>query len=219
MFLLFTFVAFGSGLIWQGIGAVSGPALLFATIALLIRSVVLGIALAGMNLDAKSRTLIVWFGPRGLSSLLLVLLPVFAGLSGATALFPICALVVLLSVVVHGAMLPILVRRLGPFASLGAAPAGEEITKKRETKGRDPEARSLPVVERPPSKERITLTELQRLWDQGAPVTLLDVRTERTYREDDLQARGALRMSPDQPRIVAAELALPKHDWLVGYCT
>jgi sodium/hydrogen antiporter len=46
--------------------------------------------------------MIAWFGPRGLSSLLLVLLPVFAGLPGSEELFAIACLVVLMSVVVHG---------------------------------------------------------------------------------------------------------------------
>jgi NhaP-type Na+/H+ and K+/H+ antiporter len=48
----------------------------------------------------RSRRLITWYGPRGLSSLLLVLLPVFAGIAGAERLFAPTALVVLLSVVV-----------------------------------------------------------------------------------------------------------------------
>src|SRR4029434_4633397 len=48
------------------------------------------------------RLLIAWFGPRGLSSLLLVLLPVFAGVAGSDRLFSICSLVVLVSVVFQG---------------------------------------------------------------------------------------------------------------------
>jgi NhaP-type Na+/H+ and K+/H+ antiporter len=223
MFLLFTFVAFGTGLIWQGIPAISGPSLLFAAVALFGRSLALWIALAALSLDAKSRMLIVWFGPRGLSSLLLILLPVFAGIPGGAALFPLCALVVLLSVVVHGAMLPVLIRRLGPFPPsrgphpLAPLPPGEGRVK-RETAARDADARSLPLVERSPTKERISLAEFQRLLDQGSPVRLLDVRTERTYRADDLQARGAVRIPPERPKAAAAELALPRHEWLVAYC-
>jgi len=50
----------------------------------------------------RGRLLIAWFGPRGLSSLLLILLPVFAGLPGSSYLFSVCSLVVLVSVVLHG---------------------------------------------------------------------------------------------------------------------
>jgi NhaP-type Na+/H+ or K+/H+ antiporter len=210
MFLLFTFVAFGSGLIWQGFSVVTVSTLLFAAVALLGRSAVLWVSLIGMSVDAKSRMLIVAFGPRGLSSLLLVLLPVFAGLAGAEALFPICALVVLLSVMLHGAMLPVLIRRhLSPVPS----PAG-----RGEPEPASPVLRALPVVEPASGQERISLDELRRLWDAGEPVKILDVRTERTYREDDLQARGAIRLDPDRPTTAAAELALPRNDWLVAYC-
>jgi NhaP-type Na+/H+ or K+/H+ antiporter len=224
MFLLFTFVAFGSGLIWEGLGVISGPSLLFAAVALFIRSPVMWLSLLGMKLDAPSRPLIVWFGPRGLSSLLLILLPVFAGLAGTEALFPICALVVLLSVVIHGAMLPVLMRRLSPTMPASSrttpavpSPPADKLDGPQPTPGGG--GRTLPVFEGPAGSERITLGELQRLWDRGEPVTLLDVRKDRTYRDDDLQARGAIRLHPDRARITAAELALPREDWLVAYCT
>jgi NhaP-type Na+/H+ or K+/H+ antiporter len=102
MFLLLTFVALGSSLIWSGLSGVTWAGVAFAAVALCARSAVLLVALRGQSLDARSRRLIVWFGPRGLSSLLLVLLPVFAGLPGAEGLFAPAALVVLLSVVIHG---------------------------------------------------------------------------------------------------------------------
>ena len=62
------------------------------------------------RLDRKSLYLISWFGPRGLSSLLLILVPVFAGVPGGEDLFAICSLVVLTSVVLHGAS-PALLQR------------------------------------------------------------------------------------------------------------
>ena len=214
MFLLFTFVAFGSGLIWQGFSAISVPALIFALIALFIRSAVMWISLTGLSLDAKSRMLIVWFGPRGLSSLLLVLLPIFAGIGGADALFPVCALVVLLSVVIHGAMLPVLTRRLG------APPPPPPQAGEGSMRPASPASRQMPVVgDGVANRERVTIDEVRRLWDRGEPVRLLDVRKDGTWRDSPLQTRGAIRMNPEQPRLIAAELALPKHDWLVAYCT
>jgi NhaP-type Na+/H+ or K+/H+ antiporter len=223
MFLLFTFVAFGSGLIWQGLNVISGPTLLFAAVALFIRTPVMWLSLLGVKLDAPSRTLIVWFGPRGLSSLLIILLPIFAGLAGTETLFPICALVVLLSVVLHGASVPILMRRLAPagMQGKGSGPA-LAVAAHPAPQTRSPSASSrqqLPQLDTPASGERITLSELQRLWDRGEPVILLDVRKDRTYRDDDLQARGAIRLHPDRARMAAAELALPREDWLVAYCT
>lgn len=102
MMLLFTFVLFGSSLIWSGLTIINGPVLIFTAITLLIRTPVYLLSLIGSGVDRRGRLLIAWFGPRGLSSLLLVLLPVFAGLSGSRELFTVCSLVVLASVVVHG---------------------------------------------------------------------------------------------------------------------
>jgi len=50
-------------------------------------------------------------------------------------------------------------------------------------------------------------------------VWLLDVRKDLAYSEADTQARGALRLPPDgNVAVRAAELALPRHDWLIAYC-
>ena len=66
--------------------------------------------------------------------------------------------------------------------------------------------------------QRISLDELRRLWQLKEPVTILDVRTERSFEEDDLQAKGAARMPPDHVPERARELGLKKEAWLVAYC-
>jgi NhaP-type Na+/H+ or K+/H+ antiporter len=101
MALLFTFVLFGASLIWSGFTVVSWSTLAFAVVVILVRPPVFLLSLAGSRVERGECFLIAWFGPRGLSSLLLVLLPVFAGLPGSEHLFAICCLVVLLSVVVN----------------------------------------------------------------------------------------------------------------------
>lgn len=126
--LLFAFVLFGSSLIWTGFGMLDGPTLAFAAVALLARPAVFLVSLAGSSLELRSRLFVAWFGPRGLSSLLLVLLPAFAGTSGSDRLFAICSLVVLLSVALHGGapLLPIWTRHRLPAASPEAAGASLE---------------------------------------------------------------------------------------------
>ena len=188
MLLLFAFVAFGSTLIWTGLEVVSVRALLFALVGLGARTVVLLAALARAGLDRQSYWTIVLFGPRALSSLLLVLLPVFAGLPEGRALFPYAALTVLLSVVVHGAVLFGLRGREQPPAASDQGPI------------------------------RLSLAEVSELQRQGEPVRLLDVRTERGWQLADTMARGAVRVDPTRPVESAADQALPKHDWLVAYC-
>ena len=88
--------------------------LAFAVLVLLGRPLVYYLALAAGRVDPTSRHLVAWFGPRGLSSLLLVLLPVFAGTPGSEELFRVTCLVVLLSVLLHGGALAWLARRGEP---------------------------------------------------------------------------------------------------------
>src|SRR6185295_14000328 len=113
MLLLFTFVIFGSSLIWTGFTGLDTRTVIFAAFAILIRVPIYLITLIGSHVDRRGRLLIAWFGPSGLSSLLLVLLPVFAGVPGSDRLFRVCALIVLISIVLHGAS-PMLLTRFGP---------------------------------------------------------------------------------------------------------
>jgi NhaP-type Na+/H+ or K+/H+ antiporter len=207
IFLLFTFVALGTSLIWSGLDVIGWRSVVFAGIALLGRSAVLALGLRRHPLDPVSRRLIVWYGPRGLSSLLLVLLPVFAGWPGGSTLFAYAALVVLLSIVVHGGALMAWRGGLGPTDDGRAA---DQVTDERLV--------TMSHKARQKTPERITIAEVRRLQEQGEPVHLLDVRTERDYRNAERMIEGARRIPPDDAVQRAAELALPKHDWLIAYC-
>src|SRR5262245_45144164 len=79
MLLLFTFVIFGTSLIWTGFTGLDTRTIIFAVFATFIRIPIYLVSLIGSNVDRRSRMVIAWYGPSGLSSLLLVLLPVFAG--------------------------------------------------------------------------------------------------------------------------------------------
>jgi NhaP-type Na+/H+ or K+/H+ antiporter len=103
--LLLTFVLLGSSLIWSGIDAISGPVLAFVALVMIGRPVIYLAALAPARIDRRTRWLVAWFGPRGLSSLLLALLAVFAGAPDAPKVFQIASLVVLVSIALHGATL------------------------------------------------------------------------------------------------------------------
>lgn len=202
MFLLFAFVAFGASLIWTGLDVLSPAVLGFGVIALFGRTAVLALVLPRSLVDPESRRLIVSFGPRALSSLLLVLLPVFAGIEGSARLFPVTALVVLMSVVVHGGMLTVLGRRRRP-ARARAGPSTPPAESHRQL------VRDLLFV---------TFEELDALRTAGAPVRLLDVRTDAAWDADGVKAAAAARVPPERPVESAAALALPKHEWLVAYC-
>ncbi|HJR15747.1 MAG TPA: cation:proton antiporter [Gemmatimonadales bacterium] len=204
MFLLFTFVAFGAWLIWTGFNVADATTLLFAFLALAARTVVLLPVLARAGIAPRDRRLIAWFGPRGLSSLLLILLPVFAGMPGSVRLFEITCLVVLLSVVLHGAAIAFFLRK--------DAGAGPEL----EPASRD--TRIEPVAASAAVPERITIDEMRQLEQAGEPLILADVRTERTYGPDPVTARGAIRLPPDDAVRRARELGLDHHGTVVLYC-
>jgi len=247
MTLLFTFVLFGASLIWSGFTILSLSLVLFAILALLVRTLAFLFSLVRTRLSQPERVLIAWFGPRGLSSLLLVLLPVFAGITGSEQLFAICSFVVLLSVVVHGGTPLILARYFPPAQEQPATSGGAQETAAPppvppaaalpERTDRYDGAQS-PPVERAPSKDlslqkgstvpvneqheapplRITLEEVRQLKRDGAQVILLDSRSERSYEGSDLQARGSIRLVPDRVETWARTLGLPRDAWLIAYC-
>jgi len=213
MLLLFTFVIFGSSLIWTGFSEINTRTVIFVLIALLVRIPVYLLSLIRSRIDRRGRFVIAWFGPSGLSSLLLVLLPVFAGVPGSDRLFRICALIVLISVVVHGASPMLLARfckqpepELEPVEPAVAEPVMEP--------------RSLPVIESGEAvgAQSVTLEELERLQKSGERVIILDVRTERSRDTSDLQAEGSIRIVPENVVIQAQKLRLPKDAWLIAYC-
>jgi NhaP-type Na+/H+ or K+/H+ antiporter len=218
MFLLLTFVAFGAGLIWTGVTlAGDWHVVLFAAVALFIRTAVLIPVLARSGIDLRSCRLIALFGPRGLSSLLLALLPVFAGIPGAERLFTITCFVVLLSVVIHGGGIAIYLRRNGGAAAgapaPGAAPAPSRAAEERIGPGRKAARAAETAV-----PEKITIAEYRQLVAAGEPVILADVRTERSYRDDPYAAEGAVRLPPDDAVRLARERRLDQHATLVLYC-
>ena len=212
--LLLTFVLLGASLIWTGLRvAIDDPrTLVFAALVLVGRPLVYFGALAGTHLDRRSRWLIACFGPRGLSTLLLVLLPVFAGVAGAAELFPVACLVVLLSVLLHG----------GALIFMGEVPAVAAPSPVAPLLGLvESSAQPLP----PPSPfevatedDGIRLEELKALRDVGAPVVLADVRREAEWEQADTLAAGAIRLSPERPADDARRVGIPPGAWVVLYC-
>jgi sodium/hydrogen antiporter len=222
MFLMLTFVLLGNSLIWSGFAILSGPVLLFVAIAVLIRTPVYLLSLIGSDVDMRGRLLIAWFGPRGLSSLLLILLPVFAGVPDGRFLFAVCSLVVLVSVVLHGGS-PMLLARIARRRARKAQPTGTAAadgTIKISQGANMDRAGAATAVEATTSiaPDRITLAQLQELRRTNQPVVILDVRSERSLEGSDTQAKGAIRMPPDHVTDRAKELGLNPETWIVAYC-
>jgi hypothetical protein len=210
MLLLLTFVALGMSVIWSGLGVIDVRTIVFAAVALAARTVVLLPMLKGVGLTTRERRLIALFGPRGLSSLLFTLLPVFAGVPGAGYLFAVACLVVLLSVLLHGSGMALFLRashRERKQAADGAAAS--------EPPGKAADGVSEAAA---PGPDRITISEVQAMLSRGEDVLPVDSRADRSFRASELQARGAVRLPPEDPVRDAMEMRLSRHATLVVYC-
>ena len=210
MTLLFTFILFGTSLIWQGLLALDGTTLLFALAVVLIRPIAFFLSFARSKLDQRSRLLIAWFGPRGLSSLLLILVPVFAGVPGTERLFFICCLIVLLSVVLHGVSLMLLGRQESPARGIS------ETRTAAVAPACSVEQMGPAAVEN--NSDRISVEELRSLQAAGAPAVIVDARADTSFNSSDSQAQGALRIAPDQVARRLAELNVPRQSWIIVFC-
>ena len=102
--ILLTFTAFGAAMIPQAIGSVTINHILFATLALtVLRMLPIHLSLFGTGIKPVTSAFLGWFGPRGLASILFVLLILEeAELTNASSLFAIVTVTVTLSVALHG---------------------------------------------------------------------------------------------------------------------
>jgi NhaP-type Na+/H+ or K+/H+ antiporter len=210
MALLFTFVLLGTSLIWTGFSVVTPSTLLFTGAVLIARPLAFLPALyLAPALSWRNRGLIAWFGPRGLSSLLLVLLPVFAGISSAEQLLPVCCLVVLVSITVHGISPMVLLRQKRQNAPDARVLKPLEPGRALEAKG------SQAYLAH---SEYIDIAELRALQQTGVSVAIADARTERTFNESEFLAHNAVRLDPDRAVVDATECNLAKDTVITVIC-
>jgi NhaP-type Na+/H+ or K+/H+ antiporter len=240
MALLFTFVLFGTGLLWTGFDVVTPRSLAFVGAVIVLRPLIYWPSLAGTGLSGRAKRLVSWFGPRGLSSLLLVLLPVFAGLPGAAQLFQLCALVVIASVVVHGGTLMWWSRLAGassgtrgattaavPPAAAAPSAAAASVAEVSVAGANGPgtsapgasgPAESEAAAVAPAAPVTITIDEVIARRAAGEPLVVADVRTARSARASEAQAAGAARIDPDRAVADATALDLPRQVPIALYC-
>lgn len=185
-----------------------GPALALAVVALgVVRPAALALVLLRARMSATARLFIGWFGPRGLSSLLLALLVVQAGVPAADSLLALVGAVVVVSVLVHGATAT-------PLAAL----YGRRLVAEGVTLAEERESTFVGLFEDDPREiARISPEELRRLLGGPSPPVILDVRSRAQYDADDGQIPGSIRVLPDE---IDEWMAQARRDRLVvTYCT
>ncbi|MCC6403003.1 MAG: cation:proton antiporter [Fimbriimonadaceae bacterium] len=190
LLLLLTFVFLGGSLLWSGFGVLDRSVVLFVVLALGARPLVMGLALLGSKLDIRSRRHIVWFGPRGLSTLLLVLVPVFERTKGAEAVFPYAALVVVVSILLHG---------------------GTAMLSGRRAAARPAEAEPNPIVQ--------PLAVIQEWSDIGRSVVFVDARSHLEHSRAERDLAQAVRIDPDFVAKSIKREGLAPSDWQAVFCS
>jgi len=124
---LLVFLIFGAALVPDALAHVGFAEVGYALLSLtLIRLLAVAVSLLGSGLRAPSVAFLGWFGPRGLASILFILLVVEPGrLESATLLETVVVLTVLLSTVLHGITAYPFAARYADYAA-GATDAHEE---------------------------------------------------------------------------------------------
>lgn len=211
MAMLLAFILFGI-LLEPLFGAIPfGLALVFALVVIVVvRPVAMNLALLPAKISPIARIFIAWFGPRGLSSLLLALLVVEANAPRATYVLAITGVVALVSVLAHGMSATPASRWYGKRI----AQAHDALPEERESDAQglfQGEATDIP---------RVTPKELHTLLAGPKPPLVLDVRTRGQYAQKDGQIPGSVRVLPDHVRDWAEQVDPAMKDRLIiAYCT
>jgi len=206
--MLLAFVLFGA-LLTTELGSVpllSGLALA-GIVIFLARPLAIGLVLSirPAALSRAARGFIAWFGPRGLNSLLFALLVVAGGVPGAEFLLAVTGVVVLVSVVVHGASATPL------SAWYGRRVAGEVLAEERFGT-----ATGL-FEQKEQTSGRISPAGLAEMLASDDPPVVVDVRTRSQHERDAVKIPGSVRVLPDSvPEWASDQL---KDRPYVLYCT
>ena len=122
LLMLITFVIFGAALLPEGLHYVDMNIVIYAVLSLtVIRMIPIGLSLTGSGVQLPTKLFLGWFGPRGLASILFVLLILDeTEVAHHNEIFATVMLTVLLSAVLHG---------------ISAAPLAAAYGRKTETMG------------------------------------------------------------------------------------
>lgn len=119
LFMLVTFLVFGTTLLPEALHDLNGTVVLYAVLSLtLIRMIPIAISLIGSGLGPWSYLFIGWFGPRGLASILVALLIMEkAQVAHANEIMAATTITVALSVLLHAITAAPFARAYGKFVS------------------------------------------------------------------------------------------------------
>ena len=203
MAMLLAFILFGallSSMLAAGVVPLLPAAALAAVTLLVARPAAMLLVLAPASLSGTARGFIAWFGPRGLSSLLLALLVVIGHVPDAERLLALTGVVVIASVVAHGVSATPLAawyaRRLG--RETHAEERGGQAADVFDHYGALSQLGHLGHEETEEPAPRMDVAELAARLARPQPPVVLDVRSRSGYEAADGQIPGSIRVVPDQ---------------------
>jgi hypothetical protein len=189
----------------------SAATLLFGLFALVVaRPLPFLVVLRRTTLSRAGRLMIAWFGPRGLNSLLLAVIAIAAGIPAPKEVFGIVSVVVVLSMIVHGASATPVLTWYGRSIQRHDVP--EEVAVDAGTLFA-PDG----VIRNADQVPRMTVDRLARMQQNGEPVTVIDVRRESALERSGLTIPGSIRIPVDDLRDRLA--AIPRDRPVVLWCT
>lgn len=208
LLMLVSFVLFGVVLSSELGGVSAGEGIVLAVVALFVaRPLALGGALSvrHVQLSRDGRAFIAWFGPRGLNSLLLILIAAEAGVPNGSELFALAGFVVLVSVYVHGITAT-------PFSAW----YGRRVEETVHPEERESTVGGLlrPSPDRAP---RTVVEDLARMLEAKEPPIVVDVRSRSAVLRDPEGIGGSIRVPPD--RISEWARDQERDRLIVLYCT
>jgi NhaP-type Na+/H+ or K+/H+ antiporter len=206
--MLLTFVFLGAALVDSAWDALGWKTLLFALLTLAVaRPAAFLTVIRHSRASRGARLLLAWFGPRGLNSLLLLILAVAEGIPNQEEVFGMVSVVVLASIVLHGTTATPLAAWYGRMVRRTSLPEEILTTAGGLLNTGDEWAGSVPRM--PPA-------ELHRRLEAGEPVTIVDIRRAQAFDSSRERIPGAIRVTLDE---LSERLpALPKGPPIVLYC-
>ncbi|MEM7252937.1 MAG: cation:proton antiporter [Pseudomonadota bacterium] len=119
LLMLLTFVIFGAALLPESIAHINGPVVIYALLSLTaIRMAPIALSLLGSGVRVPTFLFLGWFGPRGLASILFVLLILEESeIAHRETIFAVTMVTVALSIVLHGLTAAPIAKRYGRRAN------------------------------------------------------------------------------------------------------
>lgn len=209
MAMLLTFVFLGGALLIAARDAFDIRTLFFAFFVIFVaRPVSFFLSLVHARISQHGKIALAWFGPRGLNSLLLVILAIVAGLPTPATVFGIVGVVVLASVVLHGSSATPLLNRYERKQREATLP---EETALHPAALLNMELNPAQLADVP----RMTVEVLHALMLTDEPRTIFDVR-RRNAAADARTIPGAIRTTVDD--LGEWVKTIPKGPPIVLYC-